>query len=251
MNRKHEIEHEVKVQSDDWKPFNFKLTWTKDSVTGCKEVDLYNDQHVNVSYASSGTCKEGSVTFNPHLVFKCKGGHTTHIGINDWNIRTRPSNLSLGYWFKNNKLSIGSDTSVDVKEHSLNYVRLLCVLNLTDLKLVHESSLVNSARTVYDKNFILGSILDYNDKLKLFGNFAAELTQSNVDLAVGFQYALDEATTVKGKIDNRYVVALSLLKNYRRFIDFGFIVRMSTLSKKTKDFNPKFNFGLSLNVSDI
>jgi hypothetical protein len=188
---------------------------------------------------------------NPHLVVRCKGGHTCHIGFNDTIVRTKPSNLSLGYWFKNDKLSIGSDTSVDFKENSLNYVRLLGVVKLPDLKLFGETSLVNSAKTVYDKNLILGSILDYDDKLKLFGNFAAELSKRSVDLAVGLQYDLDASTTVKGKVDNNYRFALSLLKNYRKWIDFGFIVRVSTVNRKTNEFRPKYNFGLSLNVADI
>jgi hypothetical protein len=166
-------------------------------------------------------------------------------------MRTRASNVALGYWFKNDKISIGTDTSIDFRLNSLNYARLLCVLRMNELHLIHESSAVNTGRSVYDKNFILGTIVDYNDKLKLFGNFATELTQNKVDIACGFQYALDDTTTVKGKVDQRYVVALSILKSYRKFIDFGFIVRMSSLSKKTKQWNPKFNFGLSLNVADI
>jgi hypothetical protein len=191
------------------------------------------------------------MTVNPALVVTCSGGHTCHVGINDWVVKTRPAHLSLGYWFKNEKLSIGADSSVDIRDNSMNYVRLLGSFNLDKLNLLVESSLVNSEKAVYDKNVIIGSILDYSDKLKLFGSFATELTGKDADLAIGFQYALDQSTVLKGKVDNKNHVALSLLKNYRKFVDFGFIVRVSTVNRKTNQFNPKFNFGLSLNVFDI
>jgi hypothetical protein len=104
---------------------------------------------------------------------------------------------------------------------------------------------------VFDKNFIVSSIIDYDTNLKIFGNFATELTKSDVDVAVGFQYAVDETTTLKGKVNSRYVLGISLLKSYRNFVDFGLTVRMSTLNRKSNQFNPKFNFGISLNVNDI
>jgi hypothetical protein len=252
MDRRNEVSSEIKIQSNDWRKFNFNLGFNKEKFSFSHLCELYNENKKAVYFHNNISTDGKSLTVNPHLVFRCNNNHTCHVGTNDWNVnKSQLSNLSLGYWFREEKFSIGSDTSVDIRDNALNYVRLLCVLKLNDLKLVHESSLVNSARSLYDKNFILGSILDYSDKLKLFGNFAAELTQSNVSLAVGFQYALDDSTTIKGKLDNRYAVALSLLKSYRKLVDFGMIVRMSTVSKKTKQIRPKFNFGVSLNVADI
>jgi hypothetical protein len=230
---------------------NWQLTFTKEYLTSTGEFAVYNDDNVNVALGNTKVYDWLSVTMNPYLLLKFKGGHSAHVGTNEWKMSTIPSNLSLGYWFRNEKFSIGSDTSVDLREHSLNYVRLLAVINLTDLKIVEECSLVNSTKSSYEKNFNLGTILDYNDKLKVFGNCYAELSQRNVDLAVGFQYSLDDSTVLKGKVDNKYAIVLSLMKSYRKFIDFGFIVRVSTLSKKTKEFKPKYNFGLSLNIADI
>jgi hypothetical protein len=251
LNRKHEISHEFKLQSNNWDRVNFKVTWDKDTVSSNNCTELYKNEKFKLSFANSNAYEGKTCIINPTLVVACNGGHTCHFGLNHWVVKTKPTNLSLGYWFKNDKVSIGADTSIDFRQNSLNFVRLLCSLKLNELRLIHEVSAVNTATDVYDKNFILGTIIDYNDKLKLFGNFSTELTKSNVEIAMGFQYALDETTTLKGKANQRSVFALSLLKSYRKFIDFSFIVRLSTISKKTKQFNPKFNFGLSLNVADI